>query len=45
VNAGLLPGLAVDPVGVMYWFDQEGNAQLNPASPLFKELHLDQKKP
>lgn len=42
VNAGLLPGLAVDPVGVVYWFDPEGNAQINPASPLFKEL---QKRP
>ena len=42
VNAGLLPGLAVDPLGVVYWFDPEGNAQINPASPLFKEL---QKRP
>lgn len=42
VNAGLLPGLAVDPVGVVYWLDPEGNAQINPASPLFKEL---QKRP
>jgi hypothetical protein len=45
VKAGLLPGLAVDPVGVVYWFDLEGNAQINPASPLFKEQRLDQKKP
>ncbi len=45
VNAGLLPGLAVDPVGVVYWFDLEGNAQINPASPLFKEQRLDEKKP
>jgi hypothetical protein len=45
VNAGLLPGLAVDPAGVVYWFDLEGNAQINPASPLFKELRLDQKRP
>jgi hypothetical protein len=45
VKAGLLPGLAVDPVGVVYWFDLEGNAQINPASPLFKELRLDDKRP
>ncbi len=45
VNAGLLPGLAVDPAGVVYWFDLEGNAQINPASPLFKQQRLDQKKP
>jgi hypothetical protein len=45
VKAGLLPGLAVDPVGVVYFFDLEGNAQINPASPLFKEQRLDQKKP
>lgn len=37
VMTGLLPGLAVDPVGVVYWFDLDGNAQINPASPLFKE--------
>jgi len=41
VNAGLLPGLAVDPVGVVYWFDLEGNAEVNPASPLYKELPKD----
>ncbi len=45
VKGGLLPGLAVDPVGVVYWFDLEGNAQINPASPLFKELRLDEKRP
>ena len=45
VKAALLPGLAVDPVGVVYWFDLEGNAQINPASPLFKELRLDEKRP
>jgi hypothetical protein len=45
VKAGLLPGLAVDPTGVVYWFDLEGNAEVNPASPLFKELRLDQKRP
>jgi hypothetical protein len=45
VKAGLLPGMVVDPTGVVYWFDLEGNAQINPASPLFKELRLDQKRP
>jgi hypothetical protein len=45
VKAGLLPGMVVDPTGVVYWFDLEGNAQVNPASPLFKELRLDQKRP
>jgi hypothetical protein len=45
VKAGLLPGLVVDPVGVVYWFDLEGNAQINPASPLFKEQRLDKQRP
>ena len=45
VRVGLLPGLVVDPVGVVYWFDMEGNAQINPASPLFKEQRLDQQRP
>jgi tetratricopeptide (TPR) repeat protein len=45
VNVGLLPGLVADPVGVVYWFDLEGNAQINPASPLFKEQRLDENKP
>jgi hypothetical protein len=45
VNARLLAGLAVDPAGVVYRFDPEGNAQINPASPLFKQQRLDQKKP
>ena len=45
VNAGLLPALVVDPLGVVYWFDLEGNAQINPASPLFKEQRVDEKKP
>jgi hypothetical protein len=45
VNAGLLPGLVVDPVGVVYFFDLEGNAQINPASPLFKEQRVDEKRP
>jgi hypothetical protein len=37
VGAGLLPGEAVDPLGFVYYFDEEGKAQLNAASPLFKE--------
>jgi len=45
VNAGFLPALVVDPVGVVYWFDLEGNAQINPASPLFKEQRIDAQKP
>jgi hypothetical protein len=45
VKAGLLPGMVVDPVGVVYWFDLEGNAQINPTSPLFKEQRLDQQRP
>jgi hypothetical protein len=45
VSAGLLPGLVVDPVGVVYFFDLEGNAQINPASPLYKEQRLNEKRP
>jgi hypothetical protein len=45
VRAGLLPGLATDPAGVPYWFDLEGNAQINPVSPLFKEQRVDNKRP
>jgi hypothetical protein len=45
VKAGLLPSVVVDPAGVVYWFDLEGNAQINPASPLFKEQRIDQQKP
>ena len=37
VSDGLIPGPAVDPLGYVYHFDAEGKAQLNPASPLFKE--------
>jgi hypothetical protein len=45
VKAGLLPHLVADPVGVVYWFDLEGNAQISPASPLFKEQQINQRKP
>jgi hypothetical protein len=37
VNDRLIPDVAVDPLGYVYYFDAEGKAQLNPASPLFKE--------
>jgi hypothetical protein len=43
VNAGMLPGAAVDPLGFVYVFNAAGKAQLNPASPLFKEQPLYQK--
>ena len=45
VRSGLLPGVAVDPVGVEYWLDPEGNVQINPASPLYKEESLNKQKP
>jgi hypothetical protein len=37
VSAGLLPRPAVDPLGFVYVFNSDGKAQLNPASPLFKD--------
>jgi tetratricopeptide (TPR) repeat protein len=43
VNAGLLPAPPVDPEGYAYTFDSEGKAQINPASPLFKEQSIQQK--
>src|SRR6266436_597499 len=43
VSAGLLPALVADPEGFVYTFDTEGKAQLNPASPLFKEQSINQK--
>jgi tetratricopeptide (TPR) repeat protein len=43
VNAGLLPGPAVDPLGFTYVFNAEGKAQLNPKSPLFKDQPLYQR--
>ena len=45
VRGGLLPGMVVDPLGVVYWFDADGKAQINPSSPLFKEQRLNQRKP
>jgi hypothetical protein len=43
VNAGLLPAPAVDPEGFVYSFDAAGKAQINPASPLFKEQSRNEK--
>ncbi|HEY4816826.1 MAG TPA: hypothetical protein VIH67_05310 [Candidatus Acidoferrum sp.] len=43
VSAGLLRGPAVDPEGFVYSFDAEGKAQINPASPLFKEQSRNEK--
>jgi hypothetical protein len=37
VNAGLIQGAVVDPLGFVYGFDGDGKAQLNPLSPLFKQ--------
>lgn len=44
VDAGLLRGLAADPVGFVYVFEQ-GKAQLNPASPLHKKQSGYKKTP
>lgn len=43
VNAGLIPGEAVDPLGFVYVFDADGFAQINPASPLAKDQTLYQR--
>jgi tetratricopeptide (TPR) repeat protein len=43
INAGMLEGAPVDPLGFVYVFSAAGKAQLNPASPLFKEQPLYQK--
>jgi tetratricopeptide (TPR) repeat protein len=43
VNAGMIQGAAVDSEGYVYTFDQNGKAQLNPASPLFKQQPVDKK--
>ena len=42
VNAGLVPGAPVDPLGFVYVFDADGFAQLNPASPLAKDQPIYQ---
>ncbi|MFI5058186.1 MAG: hypothetical protein ACHQLQ_08360 [Candidatus Acidiferrales bacterium] len=40
MGAGLLPGAPVDPLGHVYIFGADGKAQLNPASPLYKEKSI-----
>ena len=37
VDAGMLRGIAVDPLGYPYTFDENGKAALNPKSPLFEK--------
>jgi hypothetical protein len=44
VNANLIGGLVVDPLGFVYVMEQ-GKAHLNPASPLFKKQPQSQKTP
>jgi hypothetical protein len=43
VNAGLIPGAPVDPLGFVYVFDADGFAQLNPASPLAQDQPIYQR--
>jgi tetratricopeptide (TPR) repeat protein len=43
IGAGLLPGPPTDPEGFVYFFDADGKAQINPASPVFK-LQANQRK-
>ncbi len=43
VGAGVLPRAPVDPLGFAYVFNGDGKAQLNPASPLFKDQPKYQK--
>jgi hypothetical protein len=43
INAGLLQGIPVDPLGVRYIFNTDGKAQLNPESKLFKDSGLYEK--
>ena len=45
ITAGLLPGMAVDPEGYPYVLGADGKAQLNPASPLFREQSKASFKP
>ena len=37
VDAGMLQAIAVDPLGYPYTFDENGNAALNPKSPLLEK--------
>ncbi len=43
VIAGLLPRMVVDPFGFPYVLDEDGKAQLNPASPLIRQKQIYQK--
>jgi hypothetical protein len=43
LGAGLLPRAPVDPLGFVYIFNADGKAQVNPASPLFKDQPKYQK--
>lgn len=43
INDGLLTAVLADPLGFPYTFDTDGKAQLNPASPLFKQQPLYQR--
>jgi hypothetical protein len=43
IGEGLLPGAPVDPLGHIYVFGSDGKAQLNPASPLYKEKSIHAK--
>jgi hypothetical protein len=43
VAAGLLPRAPADPLGFAYELNADGKAQLNPASPLFKDQPIFQK--
>jgi hypothetical protein len=40
IGEGLLPGAPVDPLGHVYVYGADGKAQLNPASPLYKEKSI-----
>jgi hypothetical protein len=44
LNAGLLRGAPMDPLGFVYVFDADGKAQLNPESPLLKQKPLVEKQ-
>ena len=43
VAAGLLPGQPAEAEGFIYVFDENGKAQINPASPLFKQQAIQKK--
>jgi hypothetical protein len=45
VRSRLLPAPAADPAGYVYFFNAQGKAEINPASPLFKEQSVKDKLP